>query len=321
MKKLIFLLIALLLCVSCQQPSDNTPPVKTGIELKSGTRYCVEVGSTETSPAILVKYSDGSSVEAMGSFDSSKSGFADITYENFKIENGAYIYDKALNELPSTMGEEYNSKYVLLKAKEEGHQVSKDVYDKISLEQALLITAENLYILGEYGAEIKIDLINKTNVVKATAGSVTLDGIKFSINEGDSGDNEVNIIIADGGDVFIKNCDFTGYNVYSYLPPHKGNGQIGIYSQSDKGLISMTYNTFKELYIVDSSPKTDIIKNNTFMNAYIALFDSNNIVGGNVFNNTSMEYGILNYDRAINEDAVAKLEADNKNCIVVPWTE
>ena len=120
MKKLIFLLIALLLCVSCQQPSDNTPPVKTGIELKSGTRYCVEVGSTETSPAILVKYSDGSSVEAMGSFDSSKSGFADITYENFKIENGAYIYDEALNELPSTIGEEYNSKYVLLKAKEGG---------------------------------------------------------------------------------------------------------------------------------------------------------------------------------------------------------
>lgn len=57
------------------------------------------------------------------------------------------------------------------------------------------------------------------------------------------------------------------------------------------------------------------------MNAYIALFDSNNIVEGNVFNNTSMEYGILNYDGAINEDAVAKLEADNKNCIVVPLTE
>ena len=86
MKKLIFLLIALLLCVSCQQPSDNTPPVKTGIELKSGTRYCVEVGSTETSPAILVKYSDGSSVEAMGSFDSSKSGFADVKQRLKKYE-------------------------------------------------------------------------------------------------------------------------------------------------------------------------------------------------------------------------------------------
>lgn len=78
MKKLIFLLIAILLCVSCQQPSDNTPPIKTGIELKSGTRYCVGKGSSETSPAILVKYSDGSRVEAVGSFDSSKSGFADV---------------------------------------------------------------------------------------------------------------------------------------------------------------------------------------------------------------------------------------------------
>ena len=78
MKKLMFLLIALLLCVSCQQPSENTPIVKTGIELKSGTRYCVEKGSSETSPAILVKYSDGSRVEAVGSFDSSKSGFADV---------------------------------------------------------------------------------------------------------------------------------------------------------------------------------------------------------------------------------------------------
>ena len=286
-----------------------TPSTTSAIQF----RHCPNATAYAANSLILQAFS-GVSPQITASF-------ADITYENFKIENGAYIYDKALNELPSTMGEEYNSKYVLLKAKEEGHQVSKDVYDKISLEQALLITAENLYILGEYGAEIKIDLINKTNVVKATDGSVTLDGIKFSINEGDSGDNEVNIIIADGGDVFIKNCDFTGYNVYSYLPPHKGNGQIGIYSQSDKGLISMTYNTFKELYIVDSSPKTDIIKNNTFMNAYIALFDSNNIVEGNVFNNTSMEYGILNYDGAINEDAVAKLEADNKNCIVVPLTE
>lgn len=86
MKKLIFLLIALLLCVSCQQPSDNTPPVKTGIELKSGTRYCVGKGSSETSPAILVKYSDGSRVEAVGSFDSSKSGFADVKQRLKKYE-------------------------------------------------------------------------------------------------------------------------------------------------------------------------------------------------------------------------------------------
>ena len=71
-----------------------------------------------------------------------------------EIENGAYIYDEALNELPSTIGEEYNSKYVLLKAKEGGYHFEKDVNSTIE------ISAENLYILGEDGAEIKIELLN-----------------------------------------------------------------------------------------------------------------------------------------------------------------
>ena len=65
MRKILVLLIAVLLCVSCQQP-----PVITGIELKTGTRYCVEKGTSEMAPAILVKYSDGSSVEAVGSVSS-----------------------------------------------------------------------------------------------------------------------------------------------------------------------------------------------------------------------------------------------------------
>ena len=74
MKYLSFFLIALLLYVSCQQPSDNAPPTITGIELKTGTRYCVEKGTPEPAPALLVKYSDGSSVEAVGSVSSTESG-------------------------------------------------------------------------------------------------------------------------------------------------------------------------------------------------------------------------------------------------------
>ena len=159
MKKIVFLLIAVLLCVSCQQPSENVPPVKTGIVLKTGTRYCVEKGASEMAPAILVQYSDGSSVEAVGKVEGSESGFADITYENFKIENGAYIYDEALSGLPSTLDAEYNSKYVLLKAVEGGYHFVKDVNSTIEIK------GENLSIVGEGGAEITIDSLNHTNVI------------------------------------------------------------------------------------------------------------------------------------------------------------
>ena len=179
MKYLSFFLVALLLCVSCQQPSDNAPPTITGIELKTGTRYCVEKGTSEPAPAILVKYSDGSSVEAVGSVSSTESGFADITYEGFKIEDGAYIYDEALSELPDTLGEEYDSKYVLLKAKDGGHKIEEAIYED-GRSAALSITAKDLYILGEDGAEISVEIINMTRVIDVKNGSVTLDGIKFT---------------------------------------------------------------------------------------------------------------------------------------------
>ena len=120
MKKLMIVLIAVMLCVSCQQP-----PVKTGIELKTGSRYYAEAGSSEMAPEILVKYSDGSTVEAVGTVDTSARGLTDISYENFRIENGAYIYDIALSEIPFSMGEKYNSKYVLLKAKDGGYNINK----------------------------------------------------------------------------------------------------------------------------------------------------------------------------------------------------
>ena len=310
----------MLLCVSCQQPSDNTPPVKTGIELKSGTRYCVEKGASETSPAILVKYSDGSSVEAVGSFDSSKSGFADITYENFKIENGAYIYDEALNKLPSTMGEEYNSKYVLLKAKEGGHHFEKDVNSTIE------ISAENLYILGEDGAEIKIDLINRTNVIDVTGGSVTIDGIKFSIIDRERyGDNEVNIISAKGGNAFVKNCDFTGFNVCSFIDPESEarTASVGINSNFNKkgGFFSLTDNTFKDLIITSYTNQKDLIQNNRFDNSYIFVGSGKCTIKGNVFENDSLGYGVVNYNGTLDEETIAQIEKDNKDCKVKDFVE
>ena len=320
MKKLIFLLIAILLCVSCQQPSDNTPPIKTGIELKSWTRYCVGKGSSETSPAILVKYSDGSRVEAVGSFDSSKSGFADITYENFKIENGAYIYDEALNELPSTIGEEYNSKYVLLKAKEGGHHFEKDVNSTIE------ISAENLYILGEDGAEIKIELLNSTNVIDVTDGSVTIDGIKFSIiGTGNDDDNEVNIINAKGGNAFVKNCDFTGFNVYSFIDPESEarTAFVGINSNFNNkgGFFSLTDNTFKDLIITSLTNQKDLIQNNRFDNSYIVVGSGKCTIEGNVFENDSLGYGVVNYNGTLDEETIAQIEKDNKDCKVKDFVE
>lgn len=319
MKKIVFLLIAVLLCVSCQQPSENVPPVKTGIVLKSGTRYCVEKGSSELSPAILVQYSDGSSVEAVGEVDGSASGFADITYENFKIENGAYIYDEAINELPATMGKDYNSKYVLLKAVEGGYHFVKDV------NSTLEISAENLYIAGEDGAEIKIDLFNSTNVINVTEGSVTLDGIKFSINDtGNDGDNEVHIINATGGNVFVKNCSFTGFNVHSLTNPYpeERSAFVGINSMdNEKGFISLTDNIFKELAIGDWSTQKDIIQNNRFENAYIVVGLGNCTIEGNIFENDSLGYGVVNYDGILDEETIAQIEKDNKDCKVVLFEE
>ena len=322
MKKLIIVLIAVMLCVSCQQP-----PVKTGIELKTGSRYYAEAGSSEMAPEILVKYSDGSTVEAVGTVDTSARGLTDISYENFRIENGAYIYDIALSEIPFSMGEKYNSKYVLLKAKDGGYNINKKEYeaDDSKKKEAMLITAENLYILGEEGAELRIELINQTNVIRVTEGSLTLDGIKFSIIEPfeDDNDNEVNMIIAEKGSVSVKNCDISGINVNSLLNPEEGTeevfGMVGIYSQND-ALLSLTDNTFREMYIVDNSSKTDVIKDNKFENAYIAILDSEYSVEGNVFNNDSLGYGIIyDQDLKLDEETVNGLSVSNGGCKVLPF--
>ena len=320
MKKIVFLLIAVLLCVSCQQPSENVPPVKTGIVLKTGTRYCVEKGASEMAPAILVQYSDGSSVEAVGKVEGSWSGFADITYENFKIENGAYIYDEALSGLPSTLDAEYNSKYVLLKAVEGGYHFVKDVNSTIEIK------AENLYIVGEDGAEIKIDLLNPTNVINVTEGSVTIDGIKFSvIDQGKNDDNEVNIINTKGGNAFVKNCNFTGFNVISFINPDSEDrtAGVGINSNFDDagGFISLTDNTFKDMIIVSWTTQKDIIQNNRFENSYIFVGSGNCTIEDNVFNNDSLGYGVVNYDGVLDEETIAQIIKDNKDCKVVLFEE
>lgn len=315
MRKILVLLIAVLLCVSCQQP-----PVITGIELKTGTRYCVEKGTSEMSPAILVKYSDGSSVEAVGSVNSTESGFADITYESYKVEDGAYIYDEALSELPDVLGEEYDSKYLLLKAKDGGHKIEEATYED-GRSAALSITAKDLYILGEDGAEISVEIINKTRVIDVRNDSVTLDGIKFtSVFKRSVAENEVNLIVADTGKAFVKNCDFTGNNVVSLIDQKKGTCWIAIYSQNG-GTVTLTDNTFREMFVFEQSEAKDVIKNNVFENAYIVLFSSDNVVEGNVFNNSSFEYGILNYNSVLKETEKAYLKENNKNCVIVDFTD
>lgn len=315
MRKIFVLLIAVLLCVSCQQP-----PVITGIELKTGTRYCVEKGTSEMSPAILVKYSDGSSVEAVGSVSSTESGFADITYEGFKIEDGAYIYDEALSELPAEMGEEYNSKYLLLKAKEGGYKIEEAIYED-GRSAALSITAKDLYILGEDGAEISVEIINMTRVIDVRTGSVTLDGIKFtSVFKRSIAENEVNLIVANAGKAFVKNCDFTGYNVVSLINQEPGTCWIAIYSEKG-GTINLTDNVFREMFVFEQTEEQDVIKNNVFKNAYVCLLYPDNIVEGNVFNNSSFEYGILNYNNVLDETVKAYLKEKNKNCIIADFVE
>ena len=320
MKYLSFFLIALLLCVSCQQPSDNAPPTITGIELKTGTRYCVEKGTSEPAPAILVKYSDGSSVEAVGSVSSTESGFADITYEGFKIEDGAYIYDEALSELPDTLGEEYDSKYVLLKAKDGGHKIEEAIYED-GRSAALSITAKDLYILGEDGAEISVEIINMTRVIDVKNGSVTLDGIKFtSVFKRNIAENEVSLIVANAGQAFVKNCDFTGYNVVSLIDQKPNTCWIAIYSEKG-GTLSLTNNVFKEMFVFEQTEEQDVIKNNVFKNAYVCLLYPDNIVEGNVFENDSLGYGAICVDGVFNETTKAYLESKNKNCTVVQLVE
>ena len=122
---------------------------------------------------------------------------------------------------------------------EGGYHFVKDVNSTIEIK------AENLYIVGEDGAEIKIDLLNPTNVINVTEGSVTIDGIKFSIiGTGNDDDNEVNIISAKGGNAFVKNCDFTGFNVYSFIDtdPDTRTASVGINSNFDDkgGFISLS---------------------------------------------------------------------------------
>lgn len=315
MRKILVLLIAVLLCVSCQQP-----PVITGIELKTGTRYCVEKGTSEMAPAILVKYSDGSSVEAVGSVSSTESGFADITYENYKIEDGAYIYDEALEEIPAEMGEEYNSKYILLKAKEGGYKISKDNYSP-SRNEACSITAEELYILGEDGAEISVEIINMTRVIDVRTGSVTLDGIKFtSVFKRSIAENEVSLIVANAGKAFVKNCDFTGYNVVSLINQEPDTCWIAIYSEKG-GTINLTDNVFREMFVFEQTEEQDVIKNNVFKNAYVCLLYPDNIVEGNVFENESIEYGIINFNNVLDETVKAYLKEKNKNCIIADFVE
>ena len=317
MKRLMIVLIAVMLCVSCQQP-----PVKTGFELKTGSRYYAEAGSSEMAPEILVKYSDGSTVEAVGTVDTSVRGLTDISYENFRIENGAYIYDIALSEIPGTLGDDFNSKYVLLKAKDGGYYINKHEYDETKKDESLLITAENLYILGEEGTELRIELINKTNVIRVTEGSVTLDGIRFSIIEPeDIGyENEVNVIIASGeSGVSVKNCDFTGFDVNSFFDQKEDAGNVDIFSENN-ALLSLTDNSFREMYIVDTSSKTDVIKDNKFENAYIAILDSEFSVEGNVFNNDSLGYGIIyDQDLKLDEETVNGLSVFNGGCKVLPF--
>ena len=231
------------------------------------------------------------------------------------------------------MGEDYNSKYVLLKAKEGGYYFNKFDHEAkypdkkdIRKKQALLITAENLYIAGEDGAEIKIDLFNSTNVINVTEGSVTLDGIKFSINDtGNGGDNEVNIINAKGGNAFVKNCDFTGFNVYSFIDtdPDTRTASVGINSNFDRkgGFISLSDNTLKDLIIVSWTDQKDTIQNNRFENSYIFVGSGNCTIEGNVFENDSLGYGVINYKGILDEETIAQIIKDNKDCKVVLFEE
>ena len=193
------------------------------------------------------------------------------------------------------------------------------------MNSTLEISAENLYIAGEDGAEIKIDLFNSTNVINVTEGSVTLDGIKFSINDtGKDGDNEVHIINATGGNVFVKNCSFTGFNVHSLTNPYpeERSAFVGINSMdNEKGFISLTDNIFKELAIGDWSTQKDIIQNNRFENAYIVVGLGNCTIEGNIFENDSLGYGVVNYDGILDEETIAQIEKDNKDCKVVLFEE
>ena len=203
---------------------------------------------------------------------------------------------------------------------EGGYHFVKDVNSTIEIK------AENLYIVGEDGAEIKIDLLNPTNVINVTEGSVTIDGIKFSvIDQGKNDDNEVNIINTKGGNAFVKNCNFTGFNVISFINPDSEDrtAGVGINSNFDDagGFISLTDNTFKDMIIVSWTTQKDIIPNNRFENSYIFVGSGNCTIEDNVFNNDSLGYGVVNYDGVLDEETIAQIIKDNKDCKVVLFEE
>ena len=159
------------------------------------------------------------------------------------------------------------------------------------------------------------------NYIHVKNGSVTLDGIKFtSVFKRSIAENEVSLIVANAGQAFVKNCDFTGYNVVSLIDQKPDTCWIAIYSEKG-GTLSLTNNVFKEMFVFEQTEEQDVIKNNVFKNAYVCLLYPDNIVEGNVFENDSLGYGAICVDGVFNETTKAYLESKNKNCTVVQLVE
>ena len=75
------------------------------------------------------------------------------------------------------------------------------------------------------------------------------------------------------------------------------------------------------MIIVSWTTQKDIIQNNRFENSYIFVGSGNCTIEDNVFNNDSLGYGVVNYDGVLDEETIAQIIKDNKDCKVVLFEE
>ena len=75
------------------------------------------------------------------------------------------------------------------------------------------------------------------------------------------------------------------------------------------------------MIITSLTNQKDLIQNNRFDNSYIVVGSGKCTIEGNVFENDSLGYGVVNYNGTLDEETIAQIIKDNKDCKVVLFEE
>lgn len=324
-KTILFVFVSTLLLLMLVACEESAPFIES-IYLKTGNVAYAGVGE-ELKPTVVIKYNNGSTIEEVGFVDTSEHGFTDVICGDLVIEDGAYIYDEALDILPSEFGEEYDNKYILLKAVDGGYTISKNEadYGKASVT----ITAKNLYILGEEDVELKAKYDNNFNVVSIEGdGTASIDGLSFSIVDiKESEYCEVNFIVfKENSGARIKNCIFSGFKPLSFNEMIESEIFVDVgfdykFEGSDTPIIIENC-TFKNMCVLLSySIENTVVKGNVFIESLAYLGNTNFVFEGNSFNNNKLAENILIKDGKTTNDDMDRISKANENCKVEIFSE